>query len=66
LAGIVGDLFQKPFAISWDKIVFGVDNSDIPLYVHMNDVYEIIQGASDAEHYNYSTMDIVSTFYVIL
>jgi len=38
------DLFQKPFAIPWDKTVFGVDNSDIPLYIHMNDVYEIIQG----------------------
>jgi len=44
LAGIVGALFQKLLAIPWDKTVFGVDNSDIPLYVHMNDVYEIIQG----------------------
>jgi len=44
LVGIVEDLFQKPLAIPWDKTVFSVDSSDIPLYVYMNDVYEIIQG----------------------
>jgi len=44
LDGIVKDLFQKSLVIPWDKTVFGVDNSDIPPYVHMNDVYKIIQG----------------------
>ena len=39
---LVQFIFQKPLAIPWNKIVFGVDNSDIHLYVHMNDVYKII------------------------
>jgi len=38
------DLYQEPFPIPWDAIIFGVDNGNIPLYVNMLDLWEIIQG----------------------
>ena len=38
------DLYQEPFPIPWDATIFGVDNGNIPLYVNMSDLWEIIQG----------------------
>jgi len=38
------DLYQEPFPIPWDATLFGVDNGNIPLYVSMSDLWEIIQG----------------------
>jgi len=38
------DMFDSPCAIEWDKGVFGVDNSGIPLYLYMQDLIEIVQG----------------------
>jgi len=38
------DLYQQPCAIPWDATVFSVENGDIPLYINMSDLWEIIQG----------------------
>ena len=38
------DMFDSPCAICWDETIFGVDKGGIPLYISMQDVFEIIQG----------------------
>jgi len=35
-------MFQDSYVIPWDATLFGVDNDGIPLYITMQDVFEII------------------------
>jgi len=43
LVRIFYDLFKPACVIPCDETIFGVDNSVIPLYIVMQDVFEIIQ-----------------------
>jgi len=44
LVRVSHQMFQDSRVIPWDATLFGVDNGGIPLYITMQDVFEIIQG----------------------
>ena len=38
---MIPQLFLKPMQVSWDAIVFGVYNDNVPLYIKHEDLEEI-------------------------
>jgi len=44
LVRISHQMFQDSCVIPWDATLFSVGNGGIPLYITMQDVFEIIQG----------------------
>jgi len=44
LVRVSHQMFHDSCVIPWDATLFGVDNGGIPLYIIMQDVFEIIQG----------------------
>nr|KYP37075.1 hypothetical protein KK1_041756 [Cajanus cajan] len=46
LLTILSRLKKKPIQLQWDIRFFGVDSSDVPLYISLPDVLEIVGGNS--------------------
>nr|KYP39118.1 hypothetical protein KK1_039603 [Cajanus cajan] len=46
LLTILPRLKKKPIQLQWDIRVFGVDSSDVPLYISLPDALEIVGGNS--------------------
>ena len=44
LVRVSHQMFQESCVIPWDATLFGVHNGAIPLYISMQDFFEIIQG----------------------
>ena len=40
----IPQLFLKPLKVMWDASLFGLFNSDFPLYIKHEDLYEIAHG----------------------
>ncbi|KAL5186742.1 hypothetical protein HKD37_05G012534 [Glycine soja] len=40
----IPEIFLRPYQVTWDATMFGVFNSDFPLYIKHDDLFEIAHG----------------------